>query len=56
MASQTLIRKRVRAVSDDRQEFKRLDGLGNKDWRLQRSELYAEFPPDGNAAFKKGWD
>ena len=39
-----------------RQEFTRLDGLGNKDGRLQRSELYAEFPPDGNAAFKKGWD
>ena len=39
-----------------RQEFTRLDGLGNKDGRLQRSELYAEFPPDGNAAFKQGWD
>ena len=39
-----------------REEFARLDKLGNGDGRLQRSELYAEFPPDGNAAFRTGWD
>jgi len=39
-----------------RQEFTRLDNLGNADGRLQREELYAEFPPDGNSAFKAGWD
>ena len=39
-----------------RQEFVRIDGLGNADGRLQRAEVEAAFPPDGRAAYRKGWD